>query len=276
MSYEELLEAVATIASRTGRETHDAAVVLGSGLNDYARGLDGAVEVSYADIPHFPRPRVEGHSGSLFSVEAGAGSVLLLAGRVHAYEGWPMADVVFAVRTAALSGCHTVLATNAAGGIVDGPGTLVAIRDHINLSGRNPLVGDNDDRLGPRFPDMSTAYDPNVRALIARAARQQEIPYREGVYAWFLGPTYETPSEVDMAKRMGADLVGMSTVPEVIALRHMGVRVGGISLVTNYASGIGDAPLSHEDVAATAAVARERFSGLLDRLLPLLVEPPPS
>lgn len=274
MSYDQLQDAATHVADATGRLRHDAAVVLGSGLNDYATTLEGAIEIPYGDIPHFPTPRVEGHAGSLFSARAGDGHVLLFAGRVHTYEGWAMPDIVFAVRTAAVAGCHTAVITNASGGISDGPGTLVAIRDHINLTGRNPLVGDNDERLGPRFPDMSAAYHPEVRGLIAAAAQRAGIPYREGVYAWFLGPSYETPAEVEMAKRMGADLVGMSTVPEAIALRHMGVRVGGISLVTNHASGIGDTPLSHEEVTEVAAIARDRFTTLLDELLPTLVRAP--
>lgn len=274
MSYPKLEEAAAAIATATGRERHDAAVVLGSGLSDYATSLAGAVEIPYTRIPHFPAPKVEGHAGSLFSVKSGAGHALLFAGRVHTYEGWEMADVVFAVRTAALCGCHSVVMTNAAGGISDGPGTLVTIRDHLNLTGRSPLLGDNDERLGPRFPDMSSVYDQGVRDLIAEAAGKAGIPYREGVYAWFLGPSYETPAEVQMAKTIGADLVGMSTVPEAIALRHMGVRVGGISLVTNFAAGISDTPLSHAEVNETAAAAHDKFTGLLDRLLPLLVQAP--
>jgi len=249
MTYEHLQEAAAVIAQRTGRERHQAAVVLGSGLSGYAASLDDAVEVPYADIPHFPVPRIVGHGGSLFSASVGDGAVLLFAGRVHTYEGWDLSDVVFGVRTAALAGASTVLLTNAAGGLGEGlsPGDLVAIRDHLNYTARNPLVGDNDDRLGPRFPDMSEVYSQRVRGLIRRAFETAGVTYREGVYAWFLGPSYETPAEIEMVRRAGGDLVGMSTVPEAIALNHMGVDVAGISLVTNYAAGITDAPLSHED-----------------------------
>ena len=273
MTFDKVAEAARAVASATGRERHDVAVVLGSGLSDYATSLPGAVQVDYSEIPHFPAPKVEGHAGSLFSVESGGGHALLLAGRVHTYEGWEMVDVVFGVRAAAATGCHIVVLTNAAGGIGDGlaPGDLVAIRDHLNLTGRNPLVAENDERLGPRFPDLSSVYDGRVRTPIAEAAAATGITYKEGVYAWFLGPSYETPAEVEMARRMGADLVGMSTVPEAIALRHMGVRVGGISLVTNLAAGLSDSPLSHDEVTETAAASRERFTGLLDRLLPALV-----
>lgn len=276
MSYTNLEEAARAVRAATGRVRHQAAVVLGSGLSDYATSIDGAIEVPYADIPHFPAPKVEGHAGSLFSVEMGGRAVLLFAGRVHTYEGWDLEDVVFGVRTAAIAGCHTVVLTNAAGGVGDGlaPGDLVAIRDHLNMTGRNPLTGDNDDRLGPRFPDLSDVYDKEVRGLIAGAAADAGIPYREGVYAWLLGPSYETPAEIRFLKRVGADLVGMSTVPEAIALRHMGVRVGGISLVTNLAAGISDSPLSHEEVTETATAARTKFIGLLDGLLPRLVQDP--
>ena len=276
MSYTNLEEAARAVRAATGRVRHQAAVVLGSGLSEYATSLDGAIEVPYADIPHFPAPKVEGHAGSLFSVEMGGRAALLFAGRVHTYEGWDLEDVVFGVRTAAIAGCHTVVLTNAAGGVGDGlaPGDLVAIRDHLNMTGRNPLTGDNDDRLGPRFPDLSDVYDKEVRGLIAGAAADAGIPYREGVYAWLLGPSYETPAEIRFLKRVGADLVGMSTVPEAIALRHMGVRVGGISLVTNLAAGISDSPLSHQEVTETATAARSKFIGLLDGLLPRLLQDP--
>ncbi len=273
MSYEQLQEAAAEIARRTGRERHQAAVVLGSGLSSYAASLPNAVEIPYADIPHFPEPRVVGHGGTLFSVPVGDGAVLLFAGRVHTYEGWDLSEVVFGVRTAALAGASTVILTNAAGGLGEGlaPGDLVAISDHLNYTARNPLVGLNDDRLGPRFPDMSAVYAARVRGLLHAAFDAAGVEYHEGVYAWFLGPSYETPAEIEMVRRAGGDLVGMSTVPEAIALNHMGVEVGGISLVTNFAAGITDTPLSHEEVTETAAAAREDFSAILDALLPMLV-----
>ena len=276
MSYENLEQAAAVVTFATGGRSHKAAIVLGSGLSDYATSLDGAIEVPYASIPNFPASKVEGHAGSLFSIEVAGRAALLFAGRVHAYEGWDLTDVVFGVRTAALLGCHTVVLTNAAGGIGQGmgPGDLVAIRDHLNLTSLNPLGGDNDERLGPRFPDLTDLYDPAVRGLIEEAAAATGVPYREGVYAWLLGPSYETPAEIQFYKTAGADLVGMSTVPEAIALRHMGVRVGGISLVTNLAAGMGDNPLSHDEVTMIAAAARDEFTALIDALLPGLVEEP--
>jgi purine-nucleoside phosphorylase len=272
MSYEELQAAAAAIAARTGRPSHRVAVVLGSGLGDYGASHSGAVAVPYADLPGFPVPRVEGHGGTLYSFEAGANPVLMLSGRVHTYEGWPLEKVVFAVRTAVLCGCRTVVLTNSSGGAGDGlaAGDLVLIRDHINLTGRNPLVGTNDDRLGPRFPDMTTVYPEELRRLAHQAGEQAGVPLKEGLYAWLLGPSYETPAEVQMARRLGADLVGMSTVPEAIALRHMGAAVLGISLVSNLAAGISPTPLSHEEVQQTANAARGRFTALLDALLPTL------
>jgi purine-nucleoside phosphorylase len=272
MNYDQLVEAAAAIGRETGRESHDAAVVLGSGLGDYAASLEGAVEVPYERIPNFPRTAVAGHAGSLFSVEVDGVRVRLRAGRVHTYEGWTLDDVVFGVRTAALCGCRNVVLTNAAGGAGLGmePGDLVAIRDHLNFTGRNPLVGLNDDRLGPRFPDMSDVYSQRLRSLIRDAFAVAGVPYREGVYAWMLGPSYETPAEIQMVIGAGGDLVGMSTVPEAIALRHMGVEVAGISLVTNFAAGISPMPLSHAEVTETATAARAKFTAVLDDLLPML------
>lgn len=273
MTYHTIMAAAAVIAARSERDRHDAAVVLGSGLSDYARGLPGAIELPYEGIPGIPVPQIVGHAGSLFSVAVGDRAALLFAGRAHSYEGHPMDDVVFAVRTAVACGARRVLLTNAAGGVNDDyrPGDLVVIRDHLNLAGRNPLTGPNDGRLGPRFPDMTDVYTATLRASLADVFAAEGLTPHEGVYAWFAGPTYETPAEVQMAKRLGADLVGMSTVPEAIAVRHMGAEVAGISLVTNLAAGIGDHPLSHDEVTATAERARARFSGILDAFLPHLV-----
>jgi purine-nucleoside phosphorylase len=272
MTYEAVQTAAAVIAERTGRPRHDVVAVLGSGLSGYAEGLAGSLAVPYRDIPGFPVPKVSGHSGTLYSAEVDDVGLLVLAGRAHFYEGHPLEDVVFGVRTAVATGCRTVLLTNAAGGCGDGmePGDLVLLRDHLNLTGRNPLFGPNDDRLGTRFPDMSAAYDPALRSLAHEVGTAVSVALKEGVYAWFTGPTYETPAEVQMARRMGADLVGMSTVPETIAARHMGARVISISLVTNLAAGISPTPLSHEEVQETADAARERFTRLVDALLPRL------
>jgi purine-nucleoside phosphorylase len=272
MTYDEIRAAAAVIAERSGRPEHSIAIVLGSGLAGYAGNLAGAVEIPYDEIPGFPVPRVEGHGGSLFSAQPGRSPVLCFSGRVHTYEGWPLEKVVFGVRTAVAAGCRTVILTNAAGGAGDGlePGDLVLLQDHLNLAARNPLAGPNDDRLGPRFPDMSDTYPEELRDAARRIAADAGVTLKEGVYAWFLGPTFETPAEVRMAKRLGADLVGMSTVPEAIAARHMGARILGISLVTNLAAGISPVPLSHEEVQETADEARERFTAVVDGLLKTL------
>ncbi len=272
MNYEEVEAAAGAVVAATGREHHQVALVLGSGLSDYARGLPDAVEVPYRELPGFPVPAVEGHAGSLYSALSDGVRVLALAGRVHLYEGWELDRVVFAVRTAVAVGCGIVVLTNAAGGVGAGlrPGDLVVISSHINLTGRNPLLGPNDERLGPRFPDMTDVYDARLRSLARRAGEEVGVPLGEGVYTWLTGPSYETPAEIEMVRRIGGDLVGMSTVPEAIAARHMGARVLGISLVTNLAAGISPTPLSHEEVQETARAARERFTRLLDALLPRL------
>ncbi|MDJ0498960.1 MAG: purine-nucleoside phosphorylase [Acidimicrobiia bacterium] len=276
MGYERLQEAVAAITDLSGRKNYSAALVLGSGLGSYAAALPNARAIPYSEIPHFPAPRVEGHSGTLYSVEVGDEGALVFSGRVHFYEGWDLFDVVFGVRTAALAGCHTVLLTNAAGGVNRDfdVGDLVVLRDHINLTGRNPLHGPNEDRLGTRFPDVSDAYSAELRRAMKPVYEQCEVPYKEGVYTWFTGPSYETPAEIELVRRIGGDLVGMSTVPEAIALAHMGVRVGGISLVTNMAAGTTDEPLSHGEVQEAAEHARAKFEALLDSLLPILVADP--
>jgi purine-nucleoside phosphorylase len=266
---EQLDRATEAIARISGREAHDVVAVLGSGLGSYPESVSGAVSIPYSEIPGFPQPAVAGHSGTAYSAVYGENRVLLLSGRVHAYEGHDLDHLTFPVRAAVRAGCRVVLLTNAAGGCADGqsPGDLVLIADHINLTGRNPLVGPNHDELGPRFPDMSAAYSVRLRECAAEVAAELGQELAEGVYAWFLGPTFETPAEVQMARRLGADLVGMSTVPETIVARHMGAEVIAISLVTNLATGIADHPLSHEDVNATAATARSRFTALLDSLL---------
>jgi purine-nucleoside phosphorylase len=276
VSYEQLQEAAQAIADLSGRGRHEAALVLGSGLGDYAAAIPDAIAIPYTEIPNFPTPRVEGHSGTLYSIEVEGKGALVFSGRSHYYEGGGLTNVVFGVRSAALAGCHTFLLTNASGGVSRGlsVGDLVAVADHINLTGQNPLIGTNEPRLGTRFPDMSDAYSADLRHLMKLAFEESAIPYKEGVYTWFTGPTYETPAEIEMVRRIGGDLVGMSTVPEAIALAHMGRRVGAISLVTNMAAGASDEPLSHEEVQEAAAQAKTKFTLLVDTLLPRLVVAP--
>ncbi len=272
MSYEKVQKAAAAVAAATGRDNHQVAAVLGSGLSEYAASLPGAVAVPFDEIPGFPVPKVAGHAGTLYSADLSGVAVLVFAGRVHAYEGWDMADVVFGARTAVMCGARTVVLTNAAGGIGDGleAGDLVLISDHLNLSGTNPLAGPNDDRLGPRFPDQTSVYPKELRDLARQVGTEVDVALGEGVYAWLSGPTYETPAEIQMLKGMGADLVGMSTVPEAIAVRHMGGRLVGISLVTNLAAGISPTPLSHDEVKEAGAAAQGKFARLVDGLLPRL------
>jgi purine-nucleoside phosphorylase len=272
MNWDEVEEAASLIRGLVGDEGHDVVAVLGSGLGDYPTTLPDTIAVPYSQIPAFVLPQVAGHSGTLYSARLGTKRILLLSGRAHAYEGYPMDKVVLAVRAAIRLGAGTVVLTNAAGGCGDHlqPGDLALITDHINLAGRNPLVGINDDRFGPRFPDMTEVYSRGLRMMAQATGEEVGVPLKEGVYAWFLGPSFETPAEITMAMRMGADLVGMSTVPEAIAARHMGARVLGISLVTNLAAGLSPMPLSHHDVTETAERSRDRFTRLLDALLPRL------
>jgi len=240
-------------------------LVLGSGLGDLADRIADAVRVPYADIPHFPRSTVQGHRGQLVVGRLAGTPVCAMQGRVHFYEGYSLAEVVRPVRIMGRLGVTTLVVTNAAGGInfAFQPGDLMLIADHINFFGANPLVGPNEEALGPRFPDMTAAYDPELRALARRVAAREGVPLREGVYLGLSGPSFETPAEIRAFRMLGADAVGMSTVPEVIAARHMGLRVLGISCISNLAAGMLPEPLSHEDVIATTARAAADLARLV-------------
>jgi purine-nucleoside phosphorylase len=250
-----------------------AGIILGSGLNGLADRLERAVVIRYEEIPGFPVSKVPGHRARLvvgeLPAEGGAVPVVAMQGRAHGYEGWGADDVAFGARVLCGLGVKLLLVTNAAGGVNPSfaPGDLVRIVDHINLSGLNPLVGENDDRVGPRFPDLTEAYDPALGALLAQVAAERSIPLRAGVYACLLGPSYETPAEIRMLRTLGADVVGMSTVPEVIAARHMGVRVVGISVVTNLAAGLSRRTLSHAEVAETAGRVEASLTTLVTGFL---------
>jgi len=260
--------ALAWIRGRTDAPPR-AGVVLGSGLGGFAALLGEPVVIPYDEIPEFPVSRVAGHAGRLVLGElagpSGLVTVAALQGRVHSYEGWRAQDVAFGARVLCMLGARLLVVTNASGGVNPDlePGDLVRIEDHLNLAGENPLTGANDDRLGPRFPDMTHAYDPELGARLEETASRLGIALKRGVYACVRGPSYETPAEIRMLRTLGADLVGMSTVPEVIAARHMGVPVVGVSLVTNRAAGLGRTPLSHREVTAMAAREGERLSALL-------------
>ncbi|HZZ85795.1 MAG TPA: purine-nucleoside phosphorylase [Anaeromyxobacteraceae bacterium] len=249
-------------------------VVLGSGLGALAERLERQVAIPYDEIPGMPISRVAGHAGRLvvgeLSGPRGPVPVAAMQGRVHAYEGWTAAEVAFGARVLCGLGARALVLTNAAGAVAPGlvAGDLVRITDHLNLSGQNPLVGPNDERLGPRFPDLSTAYDPGLAGKLEACAARLGTGLKRGVYACLLGPSYETPAEIRMLRALGADLVGMSTVPEVIAARHMGVPVCAISLVSNAAAGLADHPLTHAEVQAIAARESGRFVELLTAFLP--------
>ncbi len=261
-------EAVAAIRERAGKRKPKVGLILGSGLGAFAESLDDPLSVDYGEIPHFHRSGVEGHAGRLVLGEAGGVSCVVMQGRIHYYEGHPMSAVAFPTRTLVRLGAETLIVTNSAGGIADGMrvGDLMLIRDHLNLFGANPLRGWNDDRLGPRFPDLSEAYSSTLRALASRAADAAGITLREGVYAGLAGPSYETPAEIEMLRRLGGDAVGMSTVPEVIAANHMDARVLGISCITNLAAGSGP-ELSHDDVTETTRRVETTFVALLSGIL---------
>ncbi len=245
-------------------------LVLGSGLGAFADDLTEAVRIPYADIPTFPRSTAVGHAGQLVVGKCGGVSIAVMQGRVHLYEGYSAAEVAFPTRVLGRIGTRALILTNAAGGInVEyGQGALVILRDHINLQGQNPLTGANDERLGPRFPDMTYTYAKRYREIALEEAKKLSIPPREGVYAALAGPSYETPAEIRYLRSIGADLVGMSTVPEAIAARHMGMNVLAISCVTNMAAGILDQALVHEEVLEVGRRVMGQFIALLRAVLP--------
>jgi purine-nucleoside phosphorylase len=247
-------------------------IVLGSGLGAFADELGDAIRIHYSHIPSFPRATAIGHPGQMVIGQCAGIPVVAMQGRVHLYEGYSAAQVAFPTRVLGRMGVQSLILTNAAGGInlEFRQGALVVISDHINLQGQNPLLGENDERFGPRFPDMTQAYYKPYRAMACEAARQLGKTVYEGVYAALAGPSYETPAEIRYLRAIGADLVGMSTVPEVIAARHMGIKVLAISCVTNMAAGILDKPLDHQEVLETGARVQGDFVALLRAVLPQL------
>jgi purine-nucleoside phosphorylase len=248
------------------------AIILGSGLGNFASHVENPTTIPYADIPHFPQSTVEGHSGKLVLGTIAGIPIAVMQGRVHAYEGYSMAQVTFPTRVLGLLGVRKLIVTNAAGGINTryGQGAIVAISDHINLTGTNAALGPNDPRFGQRFFDMSTAYSPTLRKLAIAEAAKQNWTLDEGVYLAVLGPSYETPAEIRAFRTLGADLVGMSTVHEVIIARHMGLEVLGLSVVTNMAAGVLDEPINHEEVMDTGRRIEGQFTSLLKALIPRL------
>jgi purine-nucleoside phosphorylase len=266
--YDRVEEATSFLKARIG-PTPDVAVVLGSGLGDFADRLGDARVIAYGDIPHWPASAVVGHAGRLAAGTLRGRRMLALSGRVHYYEGHAMAVVTFATRVLGRLGVKVLILTNAAGGInvAFDPGTLMVIDDHLNLMGGNPLIGPNEERFGPRFPDMTEVYSARLRALADQAAREADIPIRHGVYAAMHGPSYETPAEIRFLRAIGADAVGMSTAPEAIVARHMGLDVLGISCITNPAAGVQPAPLVHDEVMEVARRVRGEFSAVLEGII---------
>ncbi len=281
MTYENAVEAAEYIRSKYTGEPK-IAIVLGSGLGAFADELADAVAIPYEEVPHFARSTVEGHAGRLVVGKAGDTDVIVQQGRFHFYEGWSMEQVMFPMRVFGRLGITTVILTNAAGSVRPGmkPGDLMLISDHLNMMGVNPLRGPNDERFGVRFPDMTNVYDPQLQKIIDGAANEIAAELHEagtdkeprdflhrGIYCALSGPTYETPAEVRLYRQLGADAVGMSTVPEAIAARHQGIRVAGISCITNFAAGMTDDGINHAEVMETGARVAEVFKELLRRVI---------
>ncbi len=265
----ERVEAAAEVVRRRCGSVPEVALILGSGLGDFAATLTGAVAVPYAELPHWPVSTVVGHPGRLVVGTSDGKRVAALAGRVHAYEGHPPDAVAFATRVLGRLGVQQLVLTNAAGGVNTGfsRGALMIIDDHINLLGANPLAGENDDRFGPRFPDMTEVYSMRLRRIADEAAAAKGLSVTHGVYAALLGPSYETPAEIRYLRAIGADAVGMSTVPEALAARHMGLEVLGLSCITNMAAGVLPEPLDHDDVLETTRRVRGTFTTLLGGII---------
>ena len=266
--YERAEHATRVIRSRTSVEPR-IAVVLGSGLGGFADDFDEAVAIPYTDIPGFVRSTAQGHAGQLVIGKVDSVPVLAMQGRMHYYEGYSLEEVTFPIRAFKLLGIKTLVLTNAAGGINVQltQGALMVISDHVNLMGVNPLRGPNDERFGPRFPDMSAVYSAELQELVVEEAKAINVEVRRGIYGGLTGPSYETPAEIHLLRNLGADAVGMSTVPEAIVARHMGIEVLGISCITNMAAGISDEPINHEEVMATGDRVRGTFTELLRQVI---------
>lgn len=263
-------ESIAFIKSKSKKWTTPAiGLILGSGLGSLGERIEDPTIIEYKDIPNFPISTVEGHKGQLIMGELSGKTVIAMQGRFHYYEGYPLNEVVFPIRVMIGLGIQNLIVTNAAGGVDESfsPGDLMIIKDHINFTGQNPLIGKNINELGPRFVDMTKAYDEKLINLTRDAGKKLGITLKEGVYMWFTGPTYETPAEIKLARILGASAVGMSTVPEVIIGAHQGIKVLGISCITNMAAGILDQPLNHEEVIETSLMVKDRFEKLIIEIL---------
>jgi purine-nucleoside phosphorylase len=266
--YERAEHAARVIRARTKTEPR-IAIVLGSGLGAFADEFDDAVGIPYGEIPGFKQSTAQGHAGRLVIGSIDSVPLVAMQGRVHYYEGYSLEEVTFPIRTFKLLGIKTLILTNASGGInVElGQGTLMVLSDHVNLMGDNPLRGPNDERFGPRFPDMTAVYARDLQEFVVEEAKTIGVDVRRGIYGALSGPSYETPAEIHLLRNLGADAVGMSTVPEAIVARHMGLDVLGISCITNMAAGISDEPINHEEVMATGDRVRDIFGLLLRRVV---------
>lgn len=270
-AYDEMVSASEIIKKRLSIRPK-IALILGSGLGDYAETLENAQRISYADLPGFATSTIKGHAGQFVVGTRHGIEIIAMQGRVHAYEGLPIEKVVLPLRVMWHLGATTLIVTNAAGGInkAFSPGDLMLITDHLNMTGINPLVGPNDERFGPRFPDMSEAYSKKLRSIAEKAAHSLQIQIQKGVYVGNLGPNYETPAEVKMAEILGGDAVGMSTVPEVIVAKHLKMNVLGVSCISNMAAGLQNTPLTHTEVQEVTNRVRATFISLLDQIISML------
>jgi purine-nucleoside phosphorylase len=269
MEYYDKVHAAAEAVRARVEDRPSIAIVLGSGLGDFAYSIANAESIPYVELPHWPVSNIAGHEGRLVIGTMRNARIAALAGRCHMYEGHDARTVTFAVRVMGVLGVRTLILTNAAGGVntTFAQGALMAMDDHINLTGRNPLVGENDNRFGARFPDMSEVYSKRLRRLADESARSIGLELAHGVYAALLGPSYETPAEIRYLRTIGADAVGMSTVPEAIVARHMGLEVLGLSCITNMAAGVLPQPLDHSEVMETARRVRGQFVALLEGII---------
>lgn len=247
-------------------------IILGSGLGDFAKNIEDPIHIPFSEVPGFAASTVQGHAGEFIFGQLFGKKIVAMNGRVHYYEGHPISQVVLPVKVMTDLGIKNLIVTNAAGGVNKefNPGDLMIITDHINFTGVNPLIGPNEDNKGPRFLDMSETYSLDSIALAKKVAREEKMDLKEGVYMWFTGPCYETAAEVRLARTLGADAVGMSTVPEVIIAHHRGVKVLGISLITNHATGVSKEPLSHEDVVLASKKAEGRFKLLVEKIVQVI------
>ncbi|RKD27142.1 purine-nucleoside phosphorylase [Caminicella sporogenes DSM 14501] len=269
MNYQQKLKESAKYISDRTKFKPEIGLILGSGLGSIGNQIEDAEYYPYDEIPNFPVSTVEGHAGRLVIGKLEGKQVIAMQGRFHFYEGYHMKEVTFPVRVMKLLGIKTLIVTNAAGAVNTSytPGDLMLIKDHLNLAGNNPLIGKNLDEFGPRFPDMSNAYDLDLRKKVKEIAKSLNINLQEGVYACMTGPSYETPAEIRMLRTLGADAVGMSTVPEVLVAVHSGLKVIGVSCMTNMAAGILEQPLDHSEVMETSAKAREKFITLMKNVI---------